>query len=195
MAKRVVFTETGEFRLPRLGEWFIGNRAQPCIASHDFAMTKWRILIRTEENVSFQQTRERQMKRIMFTETGEVRPPRKGEWYDCGVGGYLEATMNIAGAHPVFTRTEETIPDPPKPRKVVWVPNEDDDKSVHCLAFTKDGFTFCSVEVPTKREIPEYGPTTPPYLGAGAFDRTPDTIRAFHIGVQYLADKLGIKME
>lgn len=130
-------------------------------------------------------------KRIVFTETGEVRVPRRGEWYDCGACGYLLAGTNLELPCRIYTRTEETIPDPPKPRQVVWVEAGPAPNSVsEIMASVVRGVDFCTfsgrryrrVEVPTKAEMLD---------ARASFVHQVE----FDCGVKWLADKLGIKIE
>ncbi len=60
-------------------------------------------------------------KRIVFTETGEVRQPQIGEYADFdGNSCPRLCTSKPHWAYCIYTRTEETIPDPPKPISSVW---------------------------------------------------------------------------
>ena len=123
-------------------------------------------------------------KRIVFTETGEVGLPRRGEWYIARDGHYAVAATDWVGGdswhRPILTRTEETIPDPPKPRQVVFVPKATlGPGDVHDSAFCDKGMTYYSVEVPTKDEV---------------YNSAHGQVHFLH-GVNWLADKLGIKIE
>lgn len=132
------------------------------------------------------------MKRITFTETGEVRPPRKGEWYSSNRGVFFSIGPDFANEQcHILTRTEEEVPDPPKPRQVVWVETPKGGVGQEMIG----GKIFSRVEVPTKAEIPSHGSTTPPYLGGAAFSATQEHINGYWYGINWLADKLGIKIE
>ena len=119
-------------------------------------------------------------KRIVFTETGEVRTPRKGDWF-LHDARPLFAYCDGSEAFTILTRTEEEVPDPPKPRQVVYVPKATlVPTDVHDTCFNIKGVNYYSVEVPTKAE-------------AEKEDEAWDF--GFIHGVRWLASKLGIKIE
>lgn len=47
---------------------------------------------------------------VTFTETGEVRAPKKGEWYQ-GIfdGNFVQATQNYSDSRVIYTRTESEV--------------------------------------------------------------------------------------
>jgi len=87
----------GEYRSPKIGEWFISWDGKLDKAVFD-AIDKVRLIIRP---VPVQHV----FGGIVFEETGEERPPRKGEWFlskyqkdtvlACASGDYSEYVQTI----------------------------------------------------------------------------------------------------
>ena len=126
-------------------------------------------------------------KRIVFTETGEFRVPRDGEYYTDSFGQMQkkDCHQSMPFERHIYTRTEETIPDPPKPRPVVYVPKATlGPTDVHDTCFNINGVNYYSVEVPTETE-----------MVSNAIELSAVEVAPFMLGAKWLASKLGIKIE
>jgi hypothetical protein len=99
LGRRQQFTE---FRFVRGNEMFL--RLDGEVTTHDPASTHRfggpRLIIT-----------ERQLRRFIFTETGEERVPATGEWYMTPSGGYLQhnSATPLMTPMPIVTRTEQVV--------------------------------------------------------------------------------------
>lgn len=57
------------------------------------------------------------MKQITFTETGEVRPPKKGEWVMSDQGNLVRCVSHCDPVYPIYTMTESDVKTEEKVKK------------------------------------------------------------------------------
>lgn len=95
---------TGKFKPPKANEEFLGSKAgnYATIAFSDFPEDSPRLILERIKR-----------KVVTFTETGEVRTAKAGEWYKyTGIDGsekYQQATYLLSYMWSIVTRTESEI--------------------------------------------------------------------------------------